>query len=133
MGIVVDHHVAIDALRKCVEQRGPDYVYTKPDKNEGCQNWHTDEDGPGCMIGLALYNLGMPADVLHKYRFKGVSSVAGHAKREGVIGPDQPIQEITDHAVTLFMTAQVEQDSYATWGQALKAAEAAYRDIEGRI
>lgn len=115
---------AISAMQKCVEERGFNYVYRKIDDGKPCLNWHEETDEPGCIVGMALYKLGVPAEIL-RANDVGPAGQWQDMLREVNLkdyGCEFNHFRITRNATTLFTIAQVAQDNGAPWGAALETA-----------
>jgi hypothetical protein len=140
--IHIDHHKAIEALRECVEERGPDFVYKDPVegvKAQSCFYWHypvvpdawagsfQDREQPavepGCMIGLMLHKLGVPAEATRTYEEQAVFTMW-----------DRPngVFELTENAMEVCRAAQNRQDDGDRWGDALACAEEKYQEVSNR-
>lgn len=109
----------IEALRRAVEERGPDYVYERPfdpaRQDTLCLYRDPITDEPSCLIGLAISYI-YPDLRLKEYT--------------GVSGSFTDIENIEGGAMLIASYAQSVQDSGGTWGEALKAAEAVYAEIK---
>ena len=123
MNITVDEAIAL--LREAVIGR-EDYVYMHPDETPdvtdvGCAYTHGDQ--PGCLIGVALHIAGVPIEVLAALNHNHISSMdvlddlleAGFA--------------LDNHAVHVFMCAQLAQDDREPWKVALHRAEDVYKTL----
>ncbi|MFD8018943.1 hypothetical protein ACFV6G_00740 [Streptomyces lavendulae] len=106
----------ISALREVVAER-PDYVYSSPDymseDDEGgrCFYVHKDEDGnpvaAGCVVGAALYRLGVPLEWMEQLEGRPASTLVG------MLYP-----ELSQRTVNVLSLAQSAQDNGDTWGVA---------------
>lgn len=101
------------AIRRVVEREGRDYVYESPAGS--CQYVHNDE--PGCLIGAALYEMGIPLNVLREFEGKNAEAllVALMARRHIVV---------SEVEIAAANAAQQMQDDHQTWGAALDVYEA---------
>jgi hypothetical protein len=128
----IDEHRAIKLLRECVAERGESYVYPY----QQCRNAFVQGDTyqltgglgdtkftgptqPGCMVGLAMFNAGVPVDEL-----------SGHAHPMDAFDLADHLHEkgwgISTKAASVFRAAQQQQDVGDTWAGALAAATQYY-------
>ncbi|WP_145500924.1 hypothetical protein [Streptomyces sp. CFMR 7] len=104
------------ATLKAVAGERPNYVYEAPeyqkDEETQCFYVHTDETGEpvsaGCLVGAVLHRMGVPLSMLALHETKHASAVT----RSLGIGLNRNT-EIALNGV------QDDQDSGATWGEAL--------------
>lgn len=109
MVIKITKAKAISAVRQAVKTQGREYVADCVYQSKG---------QPGCIVGHALFNLGVSIDVL--------DAMDQHAAP--ITWP--PILDIladrgvtvTPKALDFLETAQTVQDTTATWGKALDTA-----------
>ncbi len=110
--ITLNLETAIELVARAVTERGPDYVYKKPDAPEentyppSCLNWHPSENRPGCIVGLALSYL------------VGEDKVKAH-----VTGGSSSLLQWLDIDASLMVLhylgrVQRSQDDKNRWGQA---------------
>lgn len=110
------------AMEQAVRERGPDFVYPKGESgwrlnpSGMCRYVRTDKEEPACLIGLALFKLGVPLEELRGYESSGADIVIDGTTSLG--------HEDVFAAAT---TAQSIQDEGSTWGEALRG----YRKIRG--
>lgn len=102
-----------NAMEKAVKVKGPDYVYEKHSDGE-CNYLEYDGErpvAPSCLVGHALVYLGIPKSEIAKWEGSNVNGLNLLLDEYGV-----------PYAVRLALqAAQKEQDSGATWGDALTA------------
>jgi hypothetical protein len=110
--IEIGYDAAVQALRECVTERGENYVYT-PCSIWGCVYWHDKTNEPGCLIGLALYKLGVSSSVLQKLGNLHVRD-RDNTKAFAAAG-----FALTNSATAVFAHAQSLQDHSMPWGRAV--------------
>lgn len=114
----ITEDAALDALRRAVESRGADYKDPNwaTSVDGGCR--YERDGGPSCIVGTALFYLGVLPEVLHAMdlAFDPVINGDGSAVLQ-TYG-----HTLEGEAVERFATAQHEQDSGHTWGHAYDAA-----------
>ena len=100
---------------KRVAAERPDYVY----QEQYCQYQHGGK--PSCIVGHALYRLGMPVSVLAE-----IDSAHGEGGicASGLPG-ERPDLFVDDSAPDLFALAQAQeaQDNRLPWGEAVGGVE----------
>lgn len=119
---------AMQALDACVAERGEDYVYPEAGKRGGtCLYWWSDDKlpdtpgaaslprGPACIVGLALFKLGVSSDHLEDGGFVNSSTLLSILERAG--------WSIEGGVRGLFREAQCEQDQGTAWGNAVQHAK----------
>jgi hypothetical protein len=109
MGKHINTQTVLDLLDMCVAERGSDYVYKPDSDTASCLNWHGDavNGEPGCIVGLALYLFGVPADLLAENR-GAIRYIQNSLTVEGVT--------MDPNAMTLLEFAQTAQDRDMPWG-----------------
>jgi hypothetical protein len=100
----------IAEVRRLAAER-PDYVYEKPEFSAYCLYMHG--DGPGCIFGHALHNLGW--DFSEEQKGTITSILLGD-------GPD-PLVETTSQQRLWMRAVQSKQDNAFTWGKAVELAD----------
>lgn len=106
----------VTLLRECVAERGEDYIYKNPRNSvedytgPACLYKHGNE--PGCIIGLMLVKHGMPLERFDDQDTMGSVAAIWKALYGHPLAPG-PMKQ-------LLVTVQVEQDSFETWGNALR-------------
>lgn len=135
--IKIDAVKAVELIEAAVAERGGDYIYPNI-AGVGCQyvlyadgGWdgktkHTErpDNGPGCIVGLALHKAGiMTMGELKEWDSK-------EDQRANVVMAGDP--RFTEGAARVFRKAQYVQDSYRPWSEALHAAKDALIDIKDR-
>ena len=123
MTITIDRDRAIELLEQAVAQRGSDYVYHKPAalRNEAptCLYLHG-QDGPGCLIALALSLAGVSSEQLGQLDSRTDAAIVTEEVQDYLRSVSV---EISDDAYGVFGVAQSRQDYGNTWGEALDAAK----------
>lgn len=126
--IEINHDTALSALNNAIMVEGPDFVYAKEvlttstygDQYPVCSYLHQDKDGeltvPGCIVGRALIDLGVPVEEIQPYN---TGYVAGGILRE--LAKDN-ILSFTSKAASLLAYVQHLQDSEVEWGEAVHDA-----------
>jgi hypothetical protein len=111
------YETALDALEKAVADRGEEYVYPRQgtDTNSSCLYWHKNEQAPGCLVGLALHQLGVSAEVLESFGPAGIRMLAPSL-------PHLSGVEMSPAALELMSKVQCYQDQGMPWGSALDRA-----------
>lgn len=122
MTIFVDTQVALDAMSQCVAERGASYIYT-PVHPGMCVYWHggPTEGEPGCLVGMALFKLGVPAEVLDECNTFGITTLAEELAFN-------EIATITTPAIDMFRDAQNWQDKEESWGAVLRDLKARHQE-----
>jgi hypothetical protein len=89
-----------------------DYIYpaTIKDGKRACQYWHEDDNGPGCIVGVWGYSLGLTASNLLSCEGYSSIGVLERLERAGYIFESRP------YTVLFLQRLQFAQDSGATWG-----------------
>jgi hypothetical protein len=115
----INRRAALNALRQCVDERGGFYVY----ESTVCRNWERDTDQPGCIVGLALFKLGVPRAFLkdESHETMSIRALVPYLKGTGIT--------LSKPAIRAFWIAQILQDRRATWGDAVVAARVAASDL----
>lgn len=121
---LINHHQAIEALRAEVAQEGPDHVYEKPDGDDCFYTWGGQ---PSCLVGRALFRLGVPLDELRDWENANARELSNSAMDDDNLTPIRPALT-TVQAAQVFQVAQFRQDDGLPWGNALEAAEELYAD-----
>jgi hypothetical protein len=114
---------ALEVLQKAVADRGAEFVYTKRSAliddgkggytvNYSCLYWHSDEEAPGCLVGLALHKLGVSGEALARFGAFAINRLAEDRPSLGGVVP-------SPDALHLLSTVQAYQDRGAPWGEAL--------------
>lgn len=111
--IHLDTPTVLKVLEECVRDRGPDYVYRAV--HNVCLYWHGDEDAPGCIVGLALYKLGVSADELRTHNSIDAAAILSQLRESGTV-------TYTGEALHLLLSVQSDQDIGIPWGTALADA-----------
>jgi hypothetical protein len=114
--VTLDYQRARDLLTEIVTERGRDYTYTAPrDPADGrdagsCDYWHGDE--PGCLIGNALFQLGVTDQFLMAQEGNNAEALLDTLtyKFNWQVAPG---------VNWLFVKAQEMQDKREEWGFAL--------------
>lgn len=109
------------AITAVVEQRGRDYVYSRPKAGQTspsiCLYVHTDETNnrtPGCIIGATLVELGISLDALSdREGHPGYYLIKGW--NDSVYGLIRTSEKVRNGS----SAAQEAQDAAKTWGDAL--------------
>lgn len=119
----VDKDVALGMIVGVIEKFGEDHVYPSEELGGCFYVVHDDNDQPqpGCLIGQALWGMGVQPETLALMDSVGSISnpkVLDILRREQVV--------IDPEAAFILRTAQREQDYGNSWGRALKAAQEAY-------
>lgn len=122
MTISVDTQVALDAMDRCVAERGASYIYT-PEEPNMCVYWHgnPEEGEPGCLVGMALFKLGVPAELLYDCNSLGITNLAEELAADGTA-------TITTPAVDMFRDAQNWQDKEESWGAVVRDLKARHQE-----
>lgn len=126
MSHIYDEHETIAGLRAVVAERGPEYVYERI-QGTGfvCIYWDRAKDCPSCLVGHLLARFGftnLPAFIEGK---SVDAAIWGSLDRDSEFATFWR-ERFTVPALRLLSAAQTEQDAGATWGSALRTAEAAY-------
>jgi hypothetical protein len=111
------------AMREVVADRGPNYVYPRGEAgwveaedpqefSAGCRYVRADVEEPACLIGVALFKLGVTLDQLREAEGQTGGAVVFH------FFPDAPLV-----LLVAIDRAQSYQDEGKTWGEALEAYE----------
>lgn len=99
-----------------VAGENPDFIYDASET--GCK--YVKDSNPSCLVGQALFRLGVPIDLLKMYD-GFADSGAGTVLYEDLYERDDP------DAVGKCAVAQNEQDSGASWGTAVHRAKKAMK------
>ena len=105
----------IASIRKVVAEKGEDYTYPPEEYVSGdvCAYLTYDEDGrptgPSCIVGHVAVDLGINMAVL--------------TEKEGVMANGALAFYFSNTAALALTTAQMKQDSGASWGSALREFE----------
>lgn len=112
---------AQELVDAAIAERGEDYVYSK--QAGSClyvhsDSWFHDERGewvrvnekPGCIVGVALVNLGVGMDELVSINTLDASAALQHLEQRGVW--------VETEAVDFLSRVQVSQDNGMPWGEA---------------
>jgi hypothetical protein len=132
--IEITYNDAVRAMNNAImaKEEGPEYVYVKTvafeesDEAGGdpylvCTYVHPDADGnltqPGCLVGAALIDLGIPVETLAEINQDGfgASNLLSYLGGKGVV-------KATDKAKRVFSNAQSKQDRGWSWGGAVEYA-----------
>lgn len=105
MTIKITKATAISAVRQAVKAKGRDHTAV-------CS--YMDGGQPACIVGHALFNLGVEPRVLDRIEGGTIGTAQRTLLHEDV--------EITLKALDFLDTAQTEQDNGETWGVALDRA-----------
>jgi hypothetical protein len=120
--IKVSNSEVMDSLTKIVSEQGEDFIYQPPEGTLGqCQYVHNGR--PDCLVGKALYQLGVSVDLLRTLDHEGGMNIGKVDLAQ--LGLDMPPE-----ALEALDTAQMLQDGQETWGTALQAAKKA---LEGYL
>lgn len=119
----VDKDVALGMIVGVIEKFGEDHVYPSEELGGCFYVVHDDNDQPqpGCLIGQALWGMGVQPEVLEEMDAIGSiinPNVLNILRREQVV--------IDPEAATILRAAQREQDYGNSWGRALKVAQEVY-------
>lgn len=126
--IEINYDTALSALNNAIMVEGPDFVYAKEvltittygDQYPVCSYLHMDKDGeltvPGCIVGRALIDLGVPVEKIQPYN---TGYVAGGILRE--LAEDN-VLSFTSKAASLLAHVQYLQDAGTEWGEAVHDA-----------
>ncbi|WP_123788277.1 hypothetical protein [Phytoactinopolyspora halophila] len=117
--IEIDAVRALDLLEREVEGN-EEYIYNPVDFT--CHYAH--EGQPSCLIGRALYQAGVPVDVLEDMNGWGV--IVAHSIRR-ILAIHNVY--VTEGALKVFYAAQVRQDVRGRWGEALLDAKKAFVQV----
>jgi hypothetical protein len=132
----IDYDKAIELLKAAVEKRGTDYVYNpggygtcsynaQAGRLEGKDDGPLlDENGnknPGCIVGYALYDLGVDLNRVGSGSFRSIITFPKASDNSAMLRSDEDIT-FSFEATFAFERAQRSQDDGATWGKALEAA-----------
>ncbi|GAA0641496.1 hypothetical protein GCM10009548_02140 [Streptomyces malaysiensis subsp. malaysiensis] len=101
-------------LREVADER-PDYVYMAPADTDLCSYVHDDGNGvqiPGCIVGHALFRLGVPLAALSQREGLGAADVIGATTNLCW----------SDPAALAAETAQTAQDDGTPWARAMRLA-----------
>jgi len=115
---IIDLDRALALLTRVVEVKGEDYVY--PNWNNDCRYADYGPDGervPGCIVGYALIEAGVPLDDLTELEGSVRSLVNEHVLEE-TVGV-----QLTPAAMRAWQAAQESQDDGSPWGKALIEAK----------
>lgn len=119
----VDKDVALGMIVGVIEKFGEDHVYPSEELG-GCfyvVHDDNDEPQPGCLIGQALWGMGVQPQVL------GLMDSVGSISNPRVLDILRREQVVIDQEAALILrAAQREQDYGRSWGRALKVAQEAY-------
>lgn len=112
--IHIDQKLALELLRKVVEDKGAGWVDPRTAAGLDCQYVDTATNTPSCIVGhvmvaagLGVAELDYEDDVFglaEQLRFKGAADLSGNA-------------------ISVLMAAQIHQDNRGNWGGALQEAE----------
>jgi hypothetical protein len=121
--IVIDKDVALGMIVGVIEKFGEDHVYPSEELGGCFYVVHDDNNQPqpGCLIGHALWGMGVRPEVLEEMDSIGSISnpnVLKTLRREQVV--------IDPEAALILRAAQREQDCGCSWGSALKKAQEVY-------
>lgn len=125
--ILIDAEIALRTLDECVKERGPDYKYRAVaggSRAKQCLYWHPDNT-PGCIVGLALYKLGVPKEHLVRWNHCAIGLALKDMNATGITNS-------TLLAELIFQAAQVDQDNGAPWGEAVAHARRNYENNDLR-
>lgn len=122
----IDTARALHLLREVVAEQGPDYVYKRVPASEygGCVYFHPTTSEPSCIVGRALAKEGLKPSALTGYQNEAVRIrvLADRAlPGAGLL--------VTDDAARVFSAAQEAQDDGKTWGESLRWAETAAKQV----
>lgn len=122
MRAVTDTEVE-QALWNAVHEKGSDYRYSRPDdlvtdewtpRNDTvCLYAHGDK--PGCIVGNVLHQFGIPLEKMHRREGANARSLLIQLQGAGDL-------KLSARASAMLSTAQLAQDSGATWGLAVEKA-----------
>src|SRR6478736_924970 len=132
---------AKEMIAGVVAERGEDYVYPmnnctyiheadKPrrlrDVYEG--SYTPEEDEPGCGVGLAVINLGVPLEWFKTgVILEGVTEIGtnnnGDVRTLAWNLEEQGVAKMTDSAITYLKAFQLKQDDDTSWGKAKDYAD----------
>lgn len=112
--IRIDQKLALELLRKVVEDKGAGWVDPNSADGTACQYVDIDTNTPSCIVGHVMVAAGLGAAELdyeddvfglaQQLRFKGTADLSGNA-------------------ISVLMAAQSRQDHGDNWGEALEEAE----------
>lgn len=118
------------AIREVVEEYGEDYIYNTRRESGGKRCVYVNESGqPSCLIGKALFKLGVPLEDL--------ASFDGDYEGDALGAVDLPVFSPSGDYRSASWFAQLvqnAQDSGQSWGEALKVGEvilSASGDLDG--
>lgn len=114
----IDYAKAKELLEQAVQERGEDYVY-EPQTYMVCLYVHTEEDDsltPGCGVGVALVNAGIPIQVVKNMNEVGSAGFAIRRLKE------MGYLTFTDKGLELLKEFQYRQDRENPWGSSLEYA-----------
>ena len=119
--IEIDSAKAITLLREVVKGK-EEYVYKRPVGSSGPACVYQANGEPSCVVGKALFKVGVTADELDAMDRTGV-----HTGINSVTLPERV--SLTNDARAVFAAAQEKQDRGTEWGIALRAAEECYLSL----
>lgn len=125
MTIVIDEVKATELLKAAVEDRGPEFVYRDEKGEVGgcCKYWHTSTNSPGCIVGLALSDVGVVPDSLIRIdNHDGGELSAESLPTHRLSTAANETVKVTEDAARRFQRAQDMQDAGAPWGSAVEHA-----------
>lgn len=107
---------ALRALEEVVAEAGEDYVYQPP--NQGLTCVYVADGRPSCLVGRALFRLGVSIETLHWLD----REFGGFYCRD--LNDELPEKIPMDESAAIaFARAQERQDARCSWGEALRAAK----------
>lgn len=122
----VTAEIALNALKKVVEDRGSDYRYLSPIYEqytpEGCR--YAYEGCPSCGVGQALFDLGMPIETLESLDQLN----AGNSISARLLYRD--FDEISMEASRVFCEFQTMQDQGISYGVCFIAAQTVFDSLK---
>lgn len=111
--IRIDEKLALELLRKAVEEKGAGWVDPNAAEGQGCQ-YVDDQGAPSCIVGHAMVFAGVPSsDLIEDGDVYDLAQGLTHKER----------LYLERGALRVMMEAQSWQDRGTTWGEALEAAE----------
>jgi hypothetical protein len=106
--MTINLQTLIQTLEEVVAEAGEDYVYP-PDRPENTTNdsstcWYVWDGQPDCIAGRALFQLGVPIEVLSQYEGEPANTIPS---------------DLDEDAINALDTAQVYSDMHSPWGEIL--------------
>jgi hypothetical protein len=108
---------ALNLLNDIVKDEGANTKAT-------CRYVSNDDDAPVCIVGHALFRLGVPLAELVTYEGQAADAVLVSLKTRGFFS------EVDEDAADLLTEAQTKQDNGVPWGEAVVLATELLTDEE---